>query len=532
MGIGKITDNLKVRGKFNLLLAIQILALLLVGGIGWRTVADLQVGQNNIEAQLAKTATLSRVLNGMNVFRTVHVSMIGGAADPAYITMRQGVLKKYGETLDKDLAAAKALTWSRDDQVILDEALQAFRQYEGAFAGLLTQAQADRSPQTTSRLLEGNVEVMRTARDRILKLQKAAEAAAEAAIKEDLRHSARGKAWIAGVSLATVAAGAILSRTVGSRMARRASDIDATMAAVAKGDLTRMPEVGGKDELAQVAGGLERVIQRLRQDIQGIAQSAEGTASSATELAATTEQVNRTTEELRRSTEQERQAMERSSAALVQMNANIQQVKQSTLRAEELAARSREAGQEGMSAVQDTGRAMEAIEESSAKVSRITTVITDIARQTNLLSLNAAIEAAKAGAMGKGFAVVAEEVRKLAERSGAAAKEITALIAESGERVAHGAGSVKAASRSLERIEGHVRDNAAQLKEIAAAMEEQGRASEEVVHAMESATQMVERNASAATELSATVHETARTTEELAGLAQQLQTLTRRFRLS
>ena len=132
--------------------------------------------------------------------------------------------------------------------------------------------------------------------------------------------------------------------------------------------------------------------------------------------------------------------MERSSAALEEMNANIQQVKQSTLRAEELAARSQEAGQQGLMAVKDTGRAMEAIEESSSKVNRIITVITDIARQTNLLSLNAAIEAAKAGAMGKGFAVVAEEVRKLAERSGTAAKEITALILGRHPAVRHGPG--------------------------------------------------------------------------------------------
>jgi methyl-accepting chemotaxis protein len=521
-----------MRGKFNLLLAIQVLALVLVSGIGWITVSNLQVGQADISEQLAEAAALSRVLNDMNLVRAAHISLIGAAGDPEYVAARQGKLKDYTSTLQKDLASLRSLSISPGDKVVLAEAEAAFGKYDQGFPALLAEARSDHNPKTIARLMEGNIGEIRIARDRIQQFQKAGEADADKAIKEDTRQATAGKFWIVAISLATMLIGALLNLVIGSRVGRKARDIEAAMEAVAQGDLTRTPSAEGRDELAQVSSGLAQVIQGLRKDIQAIAQTAEGTASSATELAATTEQVNRTTEELRRSTEQERLAVERSSAALEQMNANIQQVKQSARRAEELAARSQEAGQQGLKAVQDTGRAMAAIEESSSKVSRIITVITDIARQTNLLSLNAAIEAAKAGQQGKGFAVVAEEVRKLAERSGAAAKEITTLIQESGERVGVGTDSAKEAARSLERISGHVKDNADQLKEIATAMDEQGRASEEVVQAMGSATQMVERNASAAIQLSATVQEIARTTEELAGLAEQLQTLTHRFRLT
>ncbi|MBI1752497.1 MAG: MCP four helix bundle domain-containing protein [Acidobacteria bacterium] len=532
MNIGRFTDQLEMRGKFNLLLIIQSIALVVVGGLGWQTVAELQHGQGEVKEQLAETAVLSRVLNGMNIFRTLHVSMIGGATDPDYLANRKQRMKEYSDTLQKDMAALRALSWSAEEKTQLEEGLQAFKKYDEAFPALLAEAQADHSPKTVSRLMEGNIDLMRTARERLLKVQKASEDSATKTMQEDTAYASSRKLWISGVGLGTVVLGIVLGRIIGARVSRKARHIELAMNAVAKGDLTHLPAIEGKDELDHVASGLSQVIQGLRSDIQAISQSAEGTASSATELAATTEQVNRTTEELRRSTEQERLAMERSSAALEEMNANIHQVKASAVRAEALAARSQEAGHQGLIAVRDTGHAMEAIEESSTKVNRIITVITDIARQTNLLSLNAAIEAAKAGTMGKGFAVVAEEVRKLAERSGTAAKEITALIQESTDRVGLGAESVKQASLNLERIEGHVRDNAGQLKEIAHAMDEQGRASEEVVQAMASATQMVERNASAAAELSATVQETARTTDELASLAQQMQVLTRRFKLS
>jgi len=524
-------DNLAMKGKFSLILTIQAAALVIIGAVGWTILGRLEHAGAITSEQMREVTALSRTLNDMNLVRAAHVSLLGAASDAEYLVARSAKLAEYEAAVAKDLKLLEGLAWGPEERARLASAGKAYGAYRDGFAALLAEARSDRAPKTLSRLMETNVGLIRTAREDLFWIQKTSEADAQTGLETSASSSARGKMAILAVSAVALAVCAFISRVVGLRLTGKVHEVEAVMQALAQGDLTRTPETGGRDEVSQVAAHLAQVVAGLREDILAITQAAEGTASSATELSATTEEVNRTTGDLRRSTDQERQAMERSSAALEEMNANIQHVKENARRAEDLAARSAEAGIQGLAAVRATGTAMAAIEESSGRVGRITTVITDIARQTNLLSLNAAIEAAKAGAQGKGFAVVAEEVRKLAERSGQAAKEITALIQESTDRVAKGTGSVREAAASLERIETHVRDTASQLKEIAAAMEEQGRASEDVVQAMGSATHMVERNASAATQLSATVQETARTTEALAHLAHRLQELTRKFRL-
>src|ERR1700690_332956 len=137
MNVLKLIDNLQMRGKFNLLLAIQVVVLVLVGGVGWAIVADLQQGQGNLSLQLRKTATTSRILNGMNLARTLHISLIGGAADPDYLTAREAKLKEYSDTLEKDLKVLHGLSWTAEEKPVLDEAIEAFRKYDSGFPALL-----------------------------------------------------------------------------------------------------------------------------------------------------------------------------------------------------------------------------------------------------------------------------------------------------------------------------------------------------------------------------------------------------------
>jgi methyl-accepting chemotaxis protein len=333
--------------------------------------------------------------------------------------------------------------------------------------------------------------------------------------------------------LTFVGMGAFATVLIGS-IRKPLEDIEALVVDMGQGegDLSRRLTYKGTDELGAICDGVNQFVEKLRQTISQVAQTAEQVASATHELSATAEQINQTTNELSQSSERQRVAMTQSSSALEQMSASIHQVRTAASEAEGVADGSLTMTAQGTIAAGESNQAMAAIKESSGKVNRITGVIADIARQTNLLSLNAAIEAAKAGTHGKGFAVVADEIRKLAERSGSAAREITGLIQESGERVDMGVGSVGSVGRSLASIEAATRDNTDRIRGISRAMEEQSDASKEMVAAVGTTAQITEQNASATTQLASTIQEVARTIDELARIANQLKGQTAKFKLA
>jgi methyl-accepting chemotaxis protein len=528
----RIFAHLPMGRKFSVLLVLQALFLALVGFLGWYGIESSQGDTRAAGSGLVKAQLVSRVLNDTNVLRTVHVSMIASAKNEAYIAKRSERLAVMEGRLQEAFAKLDTLPWTPEEKPLVDKGTTAFKAYTAGFPSLLEQAKARKGLEASGELMEGNVGMARDGRESFEKLQDALQKSTLGNIEQNLAGGDHKQNWIIGASITAVVLGTLLTQLVSRQISGSVQAIEATMSDVNHGDLTASCPIDTRDELGHISASLNQTVQKLATDMQAIAQISERTASGATELSATTDQLTAATSEISGGAEEQRRAVEQSTGSLNQLSSAIAEIHHGSSQGVQIAERSLQTSAEGTRNVQASTQAMEAILDSSQKVGRITTVIADIARQTNLLSLNAAIEAAKAGAQGKGFAVVAEEIRKLAERSGTAAKEINSLIEESSQRVQIGSRAVATVSESLESIEADIRTQADISRRAASALQEQAKVSEEVVDAMGTTLHYTERNASATTQLAASLSETTRTVDDLAAQAVELRQLITRFKLA
>jgi methyl-accepting chemotaxis protein len=270
---------------------------------------------------------------------------------------------------------------------------------------------------------------------------------------------------------------------------------------IAQGNLTvEAKPLSDKDTLGLA---LEQMVEKLRQIVSEALTAAQNVSAGSQELSASAEQLSQG------ATEQASSA-EEASSSMEEMAANVKQNADNANQTEKIAAQSAKDAEASGAAV---GRAVSAMQTIAEKI----TIVQEIARQTDLLALNAAVEAARAGEHGKGFAVVASEVRKLAERSQAAAAEIGTLSTDT-VKVAQEAGAM------LSKLVPDIKKTAELVEEITAACREQDVGSSQINQAIQQLDKVGQQNASASEQVSST-------SEELASQAEQLQSTIAYFRI-
>lgn len=493
---------LKISTRLGLGLSFLLLLQLLVAGLGLRQMDSLSDRMDFLtDVGEAKLYALSSVQFAVGI-RAVAARNMVLVPEPGAQKAELELATKMQGQIDKGISSLSAIMGrpgaaSAQEKHMLEE-LRALEARYKPIAGRVVQfAQSLEIEAATRELTQECMPLLKQVVAHIGALETALKAGTDADVVATRTAQKQAKWTILGISAVSLVIGLGIALVLIRSITRPLEEAVRVAQQVASGDLSTPISVADTrtetgrlmHALGDMTAGLAAVVGQVRQGTDRI-------AAASTQIAAGNQNLSSRTEQQASSLEETAASMEELTSTVNQNAENARQANAFAMAASDVAVR----GGDIVGRVVET---MQAINGSSAKMVDIIGVIDGIAFQTNILALNAAVEAARAGEQGRGFAVVAAEVRSLAQRSAAAAKEIKVLIDDSVGRVGTGASLVSEAGRTMDEIVGSVGRVTDIMGEITAASHEQKSGIEQINQAIAQMDQVTQQNAALVEEAAA-----------------------------
>ncbi|MCE4050910.1 methyl-accepting chemotaxis protein [Bacillus sp. Au-Bac7] len=569
----KVIKNSKISIKILMIIIFSAISLITVGIYainGMKNMADGSEEMYN-DRLIPNTWVAKIVSDDQATDRFVLELMLN--EDDSRNSQLNEMYKKTTDEIDQYVSKLDQLDLSSEEQTALDQYKQSLTEISETTNEALALALDNKNAEAYRLYSEEVIRKREEMTDLLESLQKANEDQASKIAQENKDNYSTtlvlSISIIAVFLVLSVLFGLYISRTITNPIKK----LKGLMESGENGDFSQRSDYASKDEVGSLslsfnsmADGIKELVETIGETSQALASSSEELSASSEESSKASEHISETIQELASSSENQMRLMASSSEGINNVTASTEKISENAEKVAQTASSTAEASKEGLQNIEEVTAQMNSIntnvgnlamsidtlEGRIKEIGEITKAITDISSQTNLLALNAAIEAARAGEQGKGFAVVADEVRKLAEQSAQSAEQITSLIGQiqgdtrvtiqsmssAKNEVDLGLNIVKNAGESFGKIEVSVLDLVSLFENVFTSLKELKENTEVInvsvmeVNSMAGEAAANTENVSAATEEQvASMEEIAASSSSLANLAESLQELIQKFKV-
>ncbi|MEC2077158.1 HAMP domain-containing methyl-accepting chemotaxis protein [Metabacillus fastidiosus] len=564
-----VLSNMKISQKFLLLITISILSLGIIGFMGYTYIKEMANDSEVMyKEQLKPISSLGQMLANNRLMDAYMLEAILTDDPIRYEQLMQNLEDTIAQNIQ--LEVPELFT---EEVITMDDYVKFVEGYTIVRKEALRLAEAGEDDKAyTYYVNEGS-----SKRDELQQFNSELKLYHESLAEKIYKQNHEKLKTATAVFLAVITAAMAVSITIGLMISRSIVNpikrIQKLMVRAESGDFSISGSYRSKDEVGQLVTSFNKMIMGLREMIRTVNETSETVAASSQELSASaehsakaSEHISLTIQQLAVGSNHQLQSVEESTYVINEMTDYAEQITRNAEEMTESANETAEISIEGKQSIDKVmhqmnsinenvtglGSSIKGLSERSVEIGKINEVITAIAGQTNLLALNAAIEAARAGEQGKGFAVVADEVRKLAEQSANSAEQITNLIQmiqhETNETITSmnsatkevqgGLEVVQEAGQSFEKIEASINGVVTQIKDIASAINELSSRSTQIADSIHTVKTVAEESAASNQNVTAATEEQLASMEEietsaanLAKISEQLQGLILKFKI-